>query len=205
MNINPYEAFSLYIALKNHFTQKKYDFFRYGGKTTVTKESFEARRDRFQFQKLSRLHSADEMRDFIVSNLIKNVEWVGDLLENDAEENYNDYLRRKQSLGYIFTNEVDKAFEYVGNPANLFKKPTKGAYPIIIELYLQGVMSLETFTILEKFISFDAKFDNMLGEDDIIWSKLKLLSKKFHPFMEYDPERMKSILKNKVEEYAKYT
>ncbi len=52
-----YEAFSLYESLKLHFNKDSYDFFKYNGKTNVTVTSFENRKDKYHFYKLSRKYS----------------------------------------------------------------------------------------------------------------------------------------------------
>ena len=46
-----YETFSLYQALKLHFTQESYDFFKYNGKTNVSVTTFENRKDKYHFYK----------------------------------------------------------------------------------------------------------------------------------------------------------
>jgi hypothetical protein len=53
LNENGFTAYSEYLAIKRHFTTK-YDYFKYNGKVNVSKESFESRRDAYQFQRLSK-------------------------------------------------------------------------------------------------------------------------------------------------------
>ena len=43
--MTPYQVYTKYIALKNHFTQKNYDYFTYGGKVRAKETSFEVRKD----------------------------------------------------------------------------------------------------------------------------------------------------------------
>ena len=52
-----YEAFGIYQALKLHFTTDSYDFFKYNGKTNVSVNAFENRKDKYHFYKLSRKYS----------------------------------------------------------------------------------------------------------------------------------------------------
>ena len=40
ITMNEYETYQNYLALKLHFDDGKYDYFKYGGKTSVTVESF---------------------------------------------------------------------------------------------------------------------------------------------------------------------
>ena len=52
--MTPFEVYKTYLALKNHFTQAKYDYNKYCGKVRASLNSFYKRKDRFWFEKLSR-------------------------------------------------------------------------------------------------------------------------------------------------------
>ena len=61
-----YEAFCLFSSLKLHFTQDQYDFLKYRGKTRTSVEAFENRKDKWQYYKLSRRCSSEQMmQDFL--------------------------------------------------------------------------------------------------------------------------------------------
>ena len=109
MRLSAYETYCLFLALKNHFTLQKYDFFKYQGKITASQESFLARKDRFQFQKLARQCDDKEMTSFLISNFIKDKKWVGEFLDDDAKQNHVNYIKYNQSVSYQFKNELDLA------------------------------------------------------------------------------------------------
>ena len=92
MRLSAFDTYALFLALKQHFTQANYDYFRYHGKTRANKESFIQRKDRFYYQKLSRKYDSEQMVDFLVANLLKGLIWVGNLLDDEAHENYLAYL-----------------------------------------------------------------------------------------------------------------
>ena len=48
-----FEVYKMYLALKQHFTKEKYDFYKYNGKVRANEKSFEERRDRYFFLKVS--------------------------------------------------------------------------------------------------------------------------------------------------------
>lgn len=200
MRLSAFDTYALYLALKQHFTQDSYDYFKYHGKTRANKESFMQRKDKYQFQKLSRMYSDEEMRDFLVANLMKEKTWVGDLLEEDANDNYLAYLRRKQSLSYVFSNELDELFSH-DPPERAFKVGQGHLHlPPILNFIMCGAMSPETFVILDRFIGFSSTLDKRLA-DDYLWSKYRMLPRKLHPFLSYDKDKMKNILKEKINEY----
>ena len=68
--MTPFEAFSMYIALKNHFTQKRFDYLKYNGKSRMTQKSFDKRKDKIFFQKLAK---HEDVQGFLIANFIKNI------------------------------------------------------------------------------------------------------------------------------------
>lgn len=199
MRMSSFDTYSLFLALKNHFTQPSYDYFRYNGKTNASPDSFMSRRDRFQFQKLSRKVNASDMKDFIVANLLAGKSWVGDFLEDDANDNYLSYVKRKQAFSYVFANELDKFFSE--NPPECAFKSKDGQLPPVLNCLMNGTISPETFAILNHYIGFSKVFDQKL-KDDYIWSKYRSTITKLYPFLEFDRKKIADILKEKIKEYS---
>lgn len=193
MRLSAFETFSLYIALKSHFSQEKYDFHVYNGKTRINHSSFLNRKDRFHFQKLCRKYDEKEMIDFMIANILQNKTWVGEMLEEEAHDNYLTYLKYKQSITYSFSNEISR----IEDLRTLFKIKNN-QYPNIINLYLSNDMSIQTLTMLNSFIGFSEKFDNKLGKDEVIWSKVRLPCIKLTSFLDYDKNKIKTIIKEKI-------
>lgn len=191
----PFETYCLYLALKNHFTLESYDYFRYNGKVNATLDSFATRRDRFQFQRLSRKYGAEDMRDFLIANLLADKKWVGDFLEDDAEQNYLEFIRRKQSFTYLFTQEIADLFG--DDPAAAFRSP-KDELPPLIYKHLEGKVGLDTMAVLDTFVRYSPRFDERLGKDDVIWSKIRHKMHKLHPFLVYDKLAFKRILSKAI-------
>jgi hypothetical protein len=194
--LTPYETYNMFMSLKFHFSQKRYDFFRYNGKVNTSLASFEQKKDRWHYAKLSKIIKDDHMQDFLIANFLKDKKWVGEFLEDDAYDNYTAYLKRKQSLTYTFENELDFLLKS-STPKDLFKVKS-GQYPPILQDYLSGGISLETLSIMNTFFCFDQAFDNKLGKDDVIWSRIRLHMQKLHPFLFYDKEKVKFILKSRI-------
>ena len=104
-----FDAYLMYLALKRHFTLGSgYDYFKYNGKTNASKSSFETRRDRYSFHKLSK---KNQPRDFLVANFVRHGTnlWIGDLVsEPKYEDTYKAWLKRKESMSYTFKNDLEK-------------------------------------------------------------------------------------------------
>jgi len=191
----------MFFALRNHFTKESYDYFLYNGKVSASKDSFLNHRDKFKYQRLSRLVSESEMKDFLVANILAGKKWVGEFLDDNAEDIYRQYLKRNQSLTYMFSNELDKLFDKVDDVNDLFRVKDN-EYPVILNAYLGNEVSIETMVILNRFIGFFDKFDEKL-KDDYIWEKNRLLLRKYEPFVHFDKEKIKSVLKQKVLDKSK--
>ena len=205
MKLDAFGTYCLFMALRNHFTQKGYCYFKYNGKIKTTKESFMINKDRFKYSKLSKKYDAVEMRDFIIANLLVGRKWIGDFLEEAADETYTEYKRRNQALTYMFASDLDKLFSDLSYPKEAFKCRKNGTYPRVIDLHLSQDLSIETLAILNSFIHYSDRFDERLGENDIIWEPLKLKIFKLTPFLDYDREKFKVMLLNKTKPLAETT
>lgn len=192
MKINAYEAYALFLALKNHFTKPNYDYFKYNGRTHATLDSFGRRRDKGLYTKLARLYDKDKLVTFIVANLLAGKEWVGDLFDEEAEQNYADFTRRSTAITYYFFEDIDTLLRQTAFDS-LFKS-SPNEYPPIINCYLSGEVSIHTLAILESIFNYSAVLDQRLSPDDIIWGRVRLLVKKVSPFMEYDYQTVKKRL-----------
>ena len=71
MKVTPFETYQTYLSMKSHFTNRKYDFFKYGGKSRATMSSFNKRKDKYWFEKTSRKYSDEEVLNFLLSNFAK--------------------------------------------------------------------------------------------------------------------------------------
>ena len=74
---------------------------------------FNKRKDKYWFEKTSRKYSDGEIVDFLLANFVttdnpKNL-WIGEII-NSGERTYADWMRRKQSISYLFKEESGKLF-----------------------------------------------------------------------------------------------
>jgi hypothetical protein len=194
--MNPFEVYVSYLSLKNHFSNKKYNYFTYNGKIKCSIKSFYGRRDRFWFEKMSRQKSDEEIINLFVSNFASCEDpqslWVGEIIK-DGEEIYKNWMRRTQSLSYIFKEEVsilnsknfDEMFRIEGN-----------RHPKILKEFLQKKISLETMIILNNILGYKKQFDKKLL--DPVWEFVSMRIEKYTPFLHIDSNKFKSILKECV-------
>lgn len=191
-----YEAFTLYHGLKLHFSGK-YDFIKYNGKTNVNKDQFMLRKDKFSFYKLSRKYKREELFGFYISNFLINTNiWVGDLMQDEADQEYKKWLKTQQSLSYIFEQNLNYIFDLVEIPEELLKV-VDGQYPLLYNEYLQGKVNLETIIILNDIMNFFPMWQKKVT-DDIVFPDFITKCEKYKPFLNYDKEKFKSKIKEKI-------
>tara|TARA_B100001057_G_scaffold117296_1_gene115874 strand:- start:431 stop:1027 length:597 start_codon:yes stop_codon:yes gene_type:complete len=198
MKVTPFETYQTYLSMKSHFTNKKYDFFKYGGKSRATMTSFNKRKDKYWFEKTSRKYSDQEITNFLLANFVttdtpQNL-WIGEII-NSGERTYTDWMKRQQSLTYLFKEQSkellsEKKLEEVFNCS-------KG-HPIVLKKYLRGEVNLETLVIFEKIFSFGKKFDQDL--DDPVWESVSLKIKKYKSFLNINVFSFKQILRKIINE-----
>jgi hypothetical protein len=196
--VSPFETYQHYLSLKNHFTNPKYDFFKYGAKTRASVASFNKRKDRYWFEKTSRKYSDKEVVDFLVSNFIsadnpQNL-WIGEII-NSGERTYQEWMRRQQSLTYLFKEQSNELLleTKLEDALNCSR-----GHPPILKKFLSGQLSLETLTIYEKIFHFSKDFDKKLL--DPVWETVSLKIKKYTPFINIDVFSYKKILREIVNE-----
>jgi hypothetical protein len=192
-----FECYTLFMGIKLHFTSS-YDFLKYNGKIhNVTINSFDSRKDKYFFHKLSRVYPEKEIFiDFLVSNfLMKGRLWVGDLLTDEAKYIYRNRQKNIESLSYIFENDCQKLFENEVNPNNTLK--TCGEYPKLLIMTMRSEVTLETLCILNMILNFLPEWDKKIT-DTIQWPEYQKKIKKYSCFLPKNIEKFKIILKKAI-------
>lgn len=192
-----FAAFALYNSLRLHFTSDSYDYFKYKGKTNVSKQTFSTRKDKYHFYRLSRKYGLEELKDFYVANFVSgNDKWVGSMLQ-DGEENYTKWTKTQQSLTYTFENDI--LYMSDKHPPLDWIYPRNGNdYPMLLKEMMQGGVALETVAILVDMMKLLPMWKERIQED-IIWPSYKLTIQKYIPFLHYDKNKFRQILKNNVD------
>jgi DNA-binding transcriptional regulator/RsmH inhibitor MraZ len=194
-----FETFGLYQALKLHFTSESYDFFKYNGKTNVSITTFENRKDKYHFYKLSRKYSdREDMTAFIVANMVEDENsWVGNLLQEPAEVNFRKHQKVIQSFSYTFENECRSLFEGTNNPNDIIM--TDGVYPVLLTKTLRSEVSIETLCVLNGILNFFPMWAKRI-DDTIRWPEFRRKCVKYASFLPKDDVKYKLILKKVLNE-----
>jgi hypothetical protein len=196
-----FDVYKLYLSVKLHFTSDNYNFFQYNGKSRASLSSYEKRNDKYFFDKLANKYNYDALVEYFVSQFTTQDDmWVGEIVKGRGEKNYYNWRKKKQSLKYHFSEEIDQLLDKIQEPYSknfdtLFECK-RGTHPQILKVYLKKEISLETLVILNKILNFVPHLDKCLT--DPIWITARNKVKNYSPFLEIDSSEYKSIIKEKV-------
>ena len=175
-----------YLAIKRHFTSN-YDFHKYNGKINASVTSFETRKDKFFFYKLSKKTDA---KNFILANLVENPNiWIGDMIGEKGDAVFMEWKKRQQSISYVFKSELSNLDEDFDS--NLIVKD--GQHPKLLRLHINRTVSKETLIIVDDLTNVFSYWSKKIL-DNIIFPDILNTCNKYKPFLEYDRNKMKSIL-----------
>lgn len=198
IKVTPFETYQTYLSVKSHFTNRKYDFFKYGGKSRATVESFNKRRDKYFFEKLSRKKQDKEIVDYFVSNFLAASNpssiWIGEII-NTGETNYKEWMKRQQSLKYLFKEQSEELFS--NNKLKDVFNCSKN-HPILLKKFMGGHLSVETMVIYDKIFNYVENFNEKLI--DPVWETVSLKIQKYNPFLNIDISQYKKILRTIIDE-----
>lgn len=192
MKVTPFETYQTYLSMKSHFTNRKYDFFKYGGKSRATVTAFNRRKDKYWFEKTSRKYSDGQIVDFLLANFVTSTNpenlWIGEII-NSGERNYSEWMKTQQSLKYLFKEQSERLLSE--NDLEEVFNCSKG-HPTILKKHLGGELNLEILVIYEKIFSFVKNFDKKL--DDPVWETVKMKIDKYSPFININVFQYKKLI-----------
>lgn len=197
--IDGYKVYKFYLALKLHFTKPEFDVF-VNSNVKANRDSFEKRNDRGLFYSIGKKHKEDKsVVQYIVANMAYgHTQFIYD--KELADRNYNEWVRRKQSISKVFSDDLAVIEEYLSaNKASLDSlfNFTFNAQPSIIYLYVGGRITIETFSILNELEGLITSWKKD-GSNDLynVLSAELVKVDKIKKFVKYDKERIGKIYSN---------
>lgn len=183
---SPYEAYQLYVAIKNHF-QTTYDYFRYNGKVKVQFTAFEVRKDKYFFAKMQK--HADPL-GLLVAHFVDNPDaWIGDIVSFDtSQELYLKWKKRQSSISYTYQEDLKKLSQDLDDSLRV----ADGQHPKLLKLLLGTTIYPETVILLNSQINFFPYWEKEIM-DPAIWPVQLTKLQKYKPFVQYDKQKIKKI------------
>jgi hypothetical protein len=199
-----FKAYRYYLAIKLHFTTDKFDVFQNRGNVKGTREAFNARNDRYIFEKLAQKHSDDkEIIQFFVSNFAYGND-TAIYAGQEAEDNFMQWNKRKQSITKIFIDDLATLLTHI--ETNRLKHSaifefTENEYPAALKMFVGGKISIETLRIIDDFTDILEKWNQNLSIK-YIWDNEMRRIKKLTGFVKYDKIKIEKIFSAFKEELA---
>lgn len=199
-----YKAYRYYLAIKLHFTTDKFDVFQNRGNVKGTREAFNARNDRYIFEKLAQKHSDDkEIIQFFVSNFAYGND-TAIYAGQEAEDNFMQWNKRKQSITKIFVDDLATLLTHI--ETNRLKHSaifefTENEYPVALKMFVGGKIAIETLRIIDDFSGIIEKW-NQNQSVKYIWDNEMRRIKKLTGFVKYDKIKIEKIFSAFKEELA---
>ena len=196
--MNSYETYKLYLAIKLHFTTDNYDFFKHNAKVNSSLNSFLKRNDRFFFHKLATKYNQQELVEYFACNFFENSKtWVGNLVRADGETNYTKWKKYNQALTYNFRNDCVLVRNLIDGDRISFDdvfSVVNGQHPRMLRLLLSEKISIQSFIIFDKILSFIKRWDKEIDEK-VIWPEKSFKINKLKPFVNFNLTKCKFIMK----------
>ena len=188
--VSAFDTWSIYMAIKLHFSEGNYDALKFNFKGPRLKESaFAARRDRYFFEKLARRYVKKKtVIEFFTANILADKTWVGDM----SDEIYITWQSRIQSLDYTFKTQIAEIGSSGVSFDSLFE--TSQGLPLIFKLYASEKISLETLCILDILCDYSTHINKDISDP------MGLLKNMSHKVSRYQPFIVDKINKQKAKE-----
>jgi hypothetical protein len=199
-----FKAYRYYLAIKLHFTTDRFNVFENRGNVRGTREAFNARNDRYIFEKLASKRPDDkDIIQFFVANFAYGNDqaiYAG----QEADDNYLQWQKRKQSMTKIFVDDLATLITHVEinklKPTAIFQF-TENEYPVALNLFVGGKIAIETLNIINDQTGI---LDEWATHASVkyIWEDELRRIKKLTGFVKYDKIKIGKIFEHFKEELA---
>ena len=201
--LTPVEAYQYYVSLKTHFGGAKYDFTKYGIKG-IQVSGYDNRKDKYYFERISRKWTKNEIVPLLVSSfLVDPATYSADLLERDAKDRYLAYIKTMTNIYRTFESDIKGLAKFAKDNdltiGDLFSVKD-GQHPITFRMYLQSLISIETYVIMDSYIKFFDVYDKKLS-GDYIWTDIHSIKlRKYKPFGRFNYDKFLLVMKRYMHE-----
>ena len=198
-----FKAYKYYMAVKLHFTSRKYNVFETRGNVKGTREAFNSRNDRYIFEKLGQKYDDREIIQFFVSNFAYGND-TAIYGNSEADELYFEWQKRKQAITKTFIDDLANIMNMCDvhkfNTDGIFKS-SNGDLPILTSMFLSGKITIETMRMIDDIEPFVDSWENDPMIKIVLGDKL-LRIEKLKGFVKYDSDKITKVFNHFKEELS---
>ena len=177
--VTPLQAWNLVTSIKLHFEGKldavKYRF----SMKSLSAQAFEARKDRYFFEKLARRHSEfNECLWYVSANVMAGKKWIGSM----NEEPYIELRAYHESMQYRFSQEIKSVVERFSDFDDMLEANHRldGVRPPpILAAYSQDKVSIHGLAILQTLTGFLDREMPKVNDPLGLWTEHSLKARKY--------------------------
>jgi hypothetical protein len=203
--MNGDDIFKRYLAVKIHFTEKKYDCVK-NNYQLKSKKDFKEKYNASMFNKLLfdvDLDTMDKITDFFISGFCNgNIKYIDYFLEKESKEEYHLWQKRYYTIGIHAKNQSKELIRnYKSLNISLGKITSINnslTHPHLLYSYYGKSISMETLLVWAIAFNLLDKWENI--SENIIWPKTKHTIMKYNSFVKMKKERAERIIHNALEE-----
>lgn len=178
-----FECYTLYLALKRHFTTKAYDFFKYNGAVKCSEKSFFIRKDQKAFLKMSRQR---DPKGYCIGNMIYNKSmWAGEFVD----EYFTEFQKYRDNGTYWFKQDLSRLRSELSS--NLDINDTNHIPYIIHQLNL-GNINIFTACVFEMIFKCDKVWSS--NSQYFVFKDTSQKVLKSYMFFDIDIDKYRAIL-----------
>lgn len=182
------EVRNLHLAIRVHFLQEKYDYFKYKGKIATEmlgdpNPMYGALGNKFR---LKRELEGLFVSNIAVGNIAKYVDWY---LTTDARNIWLDWLKRTEAITHYFRADLVALTNLGCSLKSLLECKPGTSLPKLVGVFQEGVVSVETLLLLVKVFDLMPYWESNLREQ-YIWPDLRRFLLKYPQFIRFDLNRI---------------
>lgn len=193
-------CFRLYLSIKTHLSTLKYDAKAHNGRIKNSSQAdLDKRNDAKLFANLAKLATTTpEMATLLIANIAYGNDYPLEDIEL-ARRNHVRWVKNRQSLGYLFSTDLQNIANYCVEKRIEFEDVFWGNPPHLMVLYLKKLVSIETMAILGVLIP--GLYDTLLKNKQLsLWKSELILAHKLSSFIRFDKDRFETMYRKTKEE-----
>ena len=194
------QVYRMYLAMKQHFSNPKFDFFQYNGQVNAKEKTYQERNDFWFFETIAKRLSSEQVQELLLASFIQSDDptkvWIGDI-KRDGKNRWLAHQKQTQSMSYIVEQDLSTMADYMETQGHTFNDlfAPLGTHPALLKLYIKGDVSLETMVVMDICLGYTKLWDKKMY--DPLWEALSLKIKKYKSFLSINSDKYKKMMMEK--------
>ena len=194
------QVYRMYLAMKQHFSNPKFDFFQYNGQVNAKEKTYQERNDFWFFETIAKRLSSEQVQELLLASFIQSDDptkvWIGDI-KRDGKNRWLAHQKQTQSMSYVVEQDLSTMADYMETKGHTFNDlfAPLGTHPALLKLYIKGDVSLETMVVMDICLGYTKLWDKKMY--DPLWEALSLKIKKYKSFLSINSDKYKKMMMEK--------